>query len=80
MLFTVPRVIEDDGAVFTRRRTQRASDLPAIGAPEIAFAGHPTVGCAIHLAQKKYKPGCSFETTIRLSPPAASRVPKAGEP
>jgi len=33
---------------------------------EIAFAGHPTVGCAIHLAQKKYKPGCSFETTIRL--------------
>ena len=33
---------------------------------EIPFAGHPTVGCAIHLAQKKYKPGCSFETTIRL--------------
>lgn len=33
---------------------------------EIPFAGHPTVGCAIHLAQKKYKEGCSFETTIRL--------------
>jgi trans-2,3-dihydro-3-hydroxyanthranilate isomerase len=33
---------------------------------EIPFAGHPTVGCAIHLAQKKYKPGCSFETVIRL--------------
>ena len=33
---------------------------------EIPFAGHPTVGCAIHLATKKYKPGCSFETTIRL--------------
>jgi trans-2,3-dihydro-3-hydroxyanthranilate isomerase len=33
---------------------------------EIPFAGHPTVGCAIHLAAKKYKPGCSFETTIRL--------------
>ena len=33
---------------------------------EIPFAGHPTVGCAIHLAQKKYKPGCSFETTITL--------------
>ncbi len=33
---------------------------------EIPFAGHPTVGCAIHLAQKKYKPGCAFETTIRL--------------
>ena len=33
---------------------------------EIPFAGHPTVGCAIHLASKKYKPGCSFETVIRL--------------
>lgn len=33
---------------------------------EIPFAGHPTVGCAIHLASKKYKPGCSFETEIRL--------------
>ena len=33
---------------------------------EIPFAGHPTIGCAIHLAQKKYKPGCSFETLIRL--------------
>jgi len=33
---------------------------------EIPFAGHPTIGCAIHLAQKKYKPGCAFETTIRL--------------
>jgi trans-2,3-dihydro-3-hydroxyanthranilate isomerase len=33
---------------------------------EIPFAGHPTVGCAIHLAAKKYKPGCSFETKIRL--------------
>ena len=33
---------------------------------EIPFAGHPTVGCAIHLAAKKYKAGCSFETTIRL--------------
>ncbi|WP_373504732.1 PhzF family phenazine biosynthesis protein [Aestuariivirga sp.] len=33
---------------------------------EMPFAGHPTVGCAVHLAQKKYKPGCSFETVIRL--------------
>ena len=33
---------------------------------EIPFAGHPTVGCAIHLASKKYKPGCAFETEIRL--------------
>ena len=33
---------------------------------EIPFAGHPTVGCAILLASKKYKDGCSFETSIRL--------------
>ncbi|WP_395690028.1 PhzF family phenazine biosynthesis protein [Aestuariivirga sp.] len=33
---------------------------------EIPFAGHPTVGCAVHLAQKKYKPGCSFETSLTL--------------
>lgn len=33
---------------------------------EIPFAGHPTVGCAIHLAQKKYKPGCAFETSLVL--------------
>lgn len=33
---------------------------------EIPFAGHPTVGCAILLAERKYKPGCSFETLIRL--------------
>lgn len=33
---------------------------------EIPFAGHPTIGCAIHLASKKYKPGCAFETTITL--------------
>ncbi len=33
---------------------------------EIPFAGHPTIGCAILLAERKYKPGCSFETTIRL--------------
>lgn len=33
---------------------------------EIPFAGHPTVGCAILLAEMKHKPGCSFETEIRL--------------
>jgi trans-2,3-dihydro-3-hydroxyanthranilate isomerase len=33
---------------------------------EMPFAGHPTVGCAIHLASKKYKPGCAFETEVRL--------------
>jgi trans-2,3-dihydro-3-hydroxyanthranilate isomerase len=33
---------------------------------EMSFAGHPTVGCAVLLAEMKNKPGCSFETTIRL--------------
>ncbi len=33
---------------------------------EMAFAGHPTVGCAVLLAEMKSKPGCSFETVIRL--------------
>jgi trans-2,3-dihydro-3-hydroxyanthranilate isomerase len=33
---------------------------------EMPFAGHPTVGCAILLAEMKHKPGCSFETTITL--------------
>ena len=33
---------------------------------EIPFAGHPTVGCAILLASMKHKPGCAFETMIRL--------------
>ena len=33
---------------------------------EMAFAGHPTVGCAVLLAEQKYKPGCSFETTVLL--------------
>ena len=33
---------------------------------EMPFAGHPTVGCAIFLAEKKHKPGCAFETIIRL--------------
>jgi trans-2,3-dihydro-3-hydroxyanthranilate isomerase len=35
-------------------------------AGEMAFAGHPTVGCAVLLAEMKYKAGCSFETEIRL--------------
>jgi trans-2,3-dihydro-3-hydroxyanthranilate isomerase len=33
---------------------------------EMPFAGHPTLGCAILLAEMKHKSGCSFETEIRL--------------
>lgn len=35
-------------------------------AGEMPFAGHPTVGCAILLAEMKHKAGCPFETEIRL--------------
>lgn len=33
---------------------------------EMPFAGHPTLGCAILLAEMRNKPGCAFETEIRL--------------
>jgi trans-2,3-dihydro-3-hydroxyanthranilate isomerase len=33
---------------------------------EMPFAGHPTLGCAILLAEMRNKPGCTFETEIRL--------------
>jgi trans-2,3-dihydro-3-hydroxyanthranilate isomerase len=33
---------------------------------EMPFAGHPTLGTAVLLAEMKNKPGCSFETEIRL--------------
>jgi len=37
---------------------------------EMPFAGHPTLGCAILLAEMKHKAGCGFETEIRLEEPA----------
>jgi trans-2,3-dihydro-3-hydroxyanthranilate isomerase len=37
---------------------------------EMPFAGHPTVGTAALLAEMAHKPGCSFETTVRLELPA----------
>jgi trans-2,3-dihydro-3-hydroxyanthranilate isomerase len=33
---------------------------------EMPFAGHPTVGCAILLAEQKAKAGCTYQTEIRL--------------
>ncbi len=33
---------------------------------EMPFAGHPTVGCAILLAELKHKATCTFQTEIRL--------------
>lgn len=51
-------------------------------AAEIPFAGHPTLGCAILLAGQKAKPGCSFETEIRLEETAGLvpvKVTRIGE-
>ena len=42
---------------------------------EIPFAGHPTVGVAVLLAEMKHKPGCSFETEIRLEAVAGGLRP-----
>lgn len=33
---------------------------------EMPFAGHPIVGCSVFLAEQQRKPGCPFETTLRL--------------
>lgn len=33
---------------------------------EMPFAGHPTIGTAVLLAELRNKPGCNFETDIRL--------------
>lgn len=33
---------------------------------EIPFAGHPTIGCAIYLAEKQFNSEIDFETEIRL--------------
>ncbi len=49
---------------------------------EMPFAGHPTVGCAVLLAEMNYKPGCSFETEIRLEEKAGLvpvKVSRIGE-
>ena len=66
---TVAREFNLSETIFIRKPKDPANTASVrifFPTAEIPFAGHPTVGCAIHLAAKKYKPGCSFETTIRL--------------
>lgn len=49
---------------------------------EMPFAGHPTLGCAILLAEMKHKAGCPFETEIRLEEVAglvAVKVSRIGD-
>ena len=66
---TIAREFNLSETIFVRKPKDPANTASVrifFPTAEIPFAGHPTVGCAIHLASKKYKPGCSFETTIRL--------------
>lgn len=66
---TIAREFNLSETIFVRKPKDPAHTASVrifFPAAEIPFAGHPTVGCAIHLATKKYKPGCSFETTITL--------------
>jgi trans-2,3-dihydro-3-hydroxyanthranilate isomerase len=34
---------------------------------ELPFAGHPIVGCAVFLAERRHKDGCPFETRLTLA-------------
>lgn len=55
--------------IFVRKPADPANTASVrifLPSAELPFAGHPTVGCAILLAERKMKPGCSFETVIRL--------------
>lgn len=66
---TIAREFNLSETIFVRTPKDSANTASVrifLPTAEIPFAGHPTVGCAIHLAKKKYKEGCSFETVIRL--------------
>ena len=66
---TIAREFNLSETIFVRAPRDKANTASVrifLPTAEIPFAGHPTVGCAIHLAQKKYKEGCAFETEIRL--------------
>lgn len=66
---TIAREFNLSETIFVRKAQDAANTASVrifFPTAEIPFAGHPTIGCAIHLAAKKYKQGCSFETTIRL--------------
>lgn len=66
---TIAREFNLSETIFVRKPKDPANTASVrifFPTAEIPFAGHPTVGCAIHLAARRYKPGCSFETTILL--------------
>ena len=66
---TVAREFNLSETIFVQRPENPANSAKVrifFPTAEIPFAGHPTVGCAILLAEMKNKAGCSFETEIRL--------------
>ncbi|CAN5136399.1 PhzF family phenazine biosynthesis protein [soil metagenome] len=74
---TVTREFNLSETIFVQTPADRANTAKVrifCPASEMPFAGHPTVGCAILLAEMKVKPGCAFETVIRLEE-AAGLVP-----
>ncbi|MFO0994132.1 MAG: PhzF family phenazine biosynthesis protein [Hyphomicrobiales bacterium] len=55
--------------IFVRRPKDKANSASVrifFPTGEMPFAGHPTVGCAVLLAELKNKATCTFQTEIRL--------------
>lgn len=66
---TITREFNLSETIFVRKPKDPANTASVrifFPGAEIPFAGHPTVGCAIFLAEQSRKPGCPFETEIRL--------------
>lgn len=66
---TVTREFNLSETIFVRKPRDPANTASVrifFPGAEIPFAGHPTVGCAIFLAERDRKSGCPFETEIRL--------------
>ncbi|MGE0212148.1 MAG: PhzF family phenazine biosynthesis protein [Parvibaculaceae bacterium] len=66
---TITREFNLSETIFVRKPRDSANTASVrifFPGAEIPFAGHPTVGCAIFLAERDRKPGCPFETEIRL--------------
>lgn len=66
---TIAREFNLSETLFVRRPADPANTASVrifFPTAEIPFAGHPTIGCAIFLAEGKYKAGCSFETRLVL--------------
>lgn len=66
---TIAREFNLSETIFVRRPADPAHTAHVrifFPTAEIPFAGHPTIGCAIHLAQKQNAGDADFETLITL--------------